>query len=430
MKKDEKGVTMKPLPIGRDNFKQIIDNNCYYVDKTKLIEDLLNAGAYVTLFPRPRRFGKSLMLSTIDEFFNVEKKQDNEDLFDGLYIGKSTYVSEQGKYPVIKLNLKSIESNSWEDMYSGFKEIIRELFSSKKYLLEILDDAEKALFQKFTLKEADLSEYKLSLKILSNFLFRYYNQKVILLIDEYDVPIQKGYIKGFYSNIIDFIKGLFNNALKSNDNIQFAVMTGVLRVSKESIFSDLNNVKVYSIMNNPYDEYFGFTEHETAEFLEYYNLSLTPEVKSMYDGYIFGEKEIYNPWSIINYAEEGLLFPYWVNTSSDDVLKNIFEKTKNETKSILEELILGNSIECKYIVKSNKESGNCRFDIMIEAVDRSLGIVFEFKVAKDDESLEENALVGKDQILNKKYFKELELDRVQNVITYGVAFRGKECRVV
>ena len=140
---------MKPLPIGRDNFKQIIENNFYYVDKTKLIEDLLNAGAYVTLFPRPRRFGKSLMLSTIDEFFNVEKKQDNEDLFDGLYIGKSKYVSEQGKYPVIKLNLKSVESNSWEDMYSGFKEIIRETYSSKKYLLEILDDDEKALFQNF-----------------------------------------------------------------------------------------------------------------------------------------------------------------------------------------------------------------------------------------------------------------------------------------
>ena len=265
-----------------------------------------------------------------------------------MYIGKSKYVSEQGKYPVIKLNLKSVESNSWEDMYSGFKEIIREIYSSKKYLLEILDDDEKALFQKFLTEEADLSKYKLSLKILSNFLYRYYNQKVILLIDEYDVPIQKGYIKGFYSNVIDFIKGLFNNALKSNDNIEFAVMTGVLRVSKESIFSDLNNVKVYSIMNNPYDEYFGFTEQETEEFLKYYNLSLTPEVKSMYDGYIFGEKEIYNPWSIINYAEEGFLFPYWVNTSSDAILKNIFEKTKNETKSILEELILGNSIECKY----------------------------------------------------------------------------------
>ncbi len=263
-----------------------------------------------------------------------------------MYIGKSKYVSEQGKYPVIKLNLKSVESNSWEDMYSGFKEIIREIYSSKKYLLEILDDDEKALFQKFLTEEADLSKYKLSLKILSNFLYRYYNQKVILLIDEYDVPIQKGYIKGFYSNVIDFIKGLFNNALKSNDNIEFAVMTGVLRVSKESIFSDLNNVKVYSIMNNPYDEYFGFTEQETEEFLKYYNLSLTPEVKSMYDGYIFGEKEIYNPWSIINYAEEGLLFPYWVNTSSNDLIKLIL-KNSTTVKEKIERLLKGEEVEVK-----------------------------------------------------------------------------------
>ena len=551
---------MKKIPIGRDDFKDIIEKGYYYVDKTKIIEDVLEVGSYVTLFPRPRRFGKSLMISMIENFFNAEKKEENKNLFKGLYIDKTKYKKEQGKYPIIKLNLKSVEANTWEETYSGIKEIIRQLFESKRYVMDLLNDEEKALYRKFLLKEADLSEYKLSLKLLSQYLYNYYNEKVIILIDEYDVPIQKGYLKGFYSDIVDFIKGVFNNALKSNENIEFAIMTGVLRVSKESIFSDLNNVKIYSTVDTPYDEYFGFTEEETKELLKYYDLELTPEVKKMYNGYIFGKKEIYNPWSIINYASDKTLLPYWINTSGNDLLQQIFDKTQKETKEMIESLILGESIVCKYndkitfldlnnikeeeakdtvanfllvsgyltktkesdlvkqrryltlkipneevrtiftdviekwigrigkvssqkiyelhealtcndkvkienllnetlnhmsfydsqenfyhgymlglfvgflnsqyIVKSNREAGRGRFDIMIESVDRKIGIIVEFKVAGENEDIEEKAKMGKEQLVDKEYYKELELDRVENILTYAVAFKGKECKVV
>ncbi len=550
---------MKKLPIGRDNLKDILEGDFYYVDKTKIIEELLENGTYVTLFPRPRRFGKSLMISTIDEFFNIEKKQANKNLFKGLYISNSKYVKEQGEYPVIKLNLKSIQSNNWNNMYEDIKEEIRQLFENKKYVIEILNEEERKVFEKFTKKEANQAEYKQSIKILSQYMKRYYNKNVILLIDEYDVPIQKGFMKGFYEEIVEFIKSLFNNSLKTNDCVKFAVMTGVLRVSKESIFSDLNNVKVYSIVEDGYDEYFGFTEKETQILLKHYNLELTQEVKQMYDGYVFGSQEIYNPWSIINYADEGRLYPYWVNTSGDELLKELFDKTQEETSQMLEDLILGKSIMCKYngkitfldlsniqkgnaqetvanfllisgyltktkdsiltmngnlklkipneeiktvytdvisrwlnkktylgsqhlfeiqnvllnnnkekleqllntalnnmsfydsqenfyhgymlglfveflnmeyIVKSNRESGEGRFDIMIESVDRKKGIIVEFKVAKDGEDLEEKAKIGKEQILEKEYYKELQLDKVENILIYSVAFKGKTCKVM
>ena len=551
---------MKPMPIGRDNFKDIIEKECYYVDKTKIIEEILQTKAYVSLFPRPRRFGKSLMISTIDEFFNVEKKEENKNLFKGLYIDKSKYKTEQGKYPIIKLNLKSVEANTWEETYSGVKELIRQLYESKRYVMEILNEEEKELYKKFLTEEVDLSKYKQALKILSQYLNKYYDEKVIILIDEYDVPIQKGYLKGFYAEIVDFIKGLCNNALKTNENIEFAIMTGVLRVSKESIFSDLNNVKIYSTVDTAYDEYFGFTEKETKELLKYYNLELTPEVKQMYNGYIFGNQEIYNPWSIINYASDKTLLPYWINTSGNELLQQIFDKTQEETKEMIEQLILGENIICKYndkvtfldlnnidleeandivanfllvsgyltktkendlvkqngyltlkipneevrtiftdviakwigrlgkvssqkiyelhqaltnndktklekilnetlqhmsfydsqenfyhgymlglfvgflnsqyIVKSNREAGRGRFDIMIESVDRKIGIVVEFKVAGENEELEEKARIGKEQIVDKEYYKELELDKVKNILTYAVAFKGKECKVV
>ena len=550
---------MKKIPIGRDNFKDIIEKGYYYVDKTKIIKDILEIGAYVTLFPRPRRFGKSLMISTMDEFFNAEKKEENKNLFKGLYIDKSKYKNEQGKYPIIKLNLKSVEASNWEETYSGIKEIIRQLYESKRYVMEILNEEEKELYRQFLTEQADLSKYKQSLKILSEYLYRYYNEKVIILIDEYDVPIQKGYLKGFYTQIVDFIKALFNNALKTNENIELAIMTGVLRVSKESIFSDLNNVKIYSTVNTAYDEYFGFTEEETKKLLEYYNLELTPEVKQMYNGYIFGNQQIYNPWSIINYASDKTLLPYWINTSGNELLQQIFDKTQEETKEMIEKLVLGESIACKYndkvtfldlnnietdeakdtvanfllvsgyltktkesnlveqdgyltlkipnqevrtiykdiiakwigrqgkvssqkiyelhqalisndkikiekilnetlnymsfydsqenfyhgymlglfvrflnskyIVKSNREAGRGRFDIMIESVDRKIGIVVEFKVAGENENVEEKAQKGKEQIVDKEYYKELELDRVENILTYAVAIKGKECKV-
>lgn len=550
---------MKKLPIGRENLKDIIEGDFYYVDKTKIIEELLERGAYITLFPRPRRFGKSLMLSTLDEFFNAEKNETNKNLFEDLYISKNKYYTERGKYPVIKLNFKSLQSNNWADMYDDIKEEIRQLFESKRYVIDVLNEEEKVLYNKFLSVKANLAEYKQSLKVLSQFLRRYFNEKPILLIDEYDVPIQKGYMQGFYKEIVDFIKSLFNNSLKANDSIRFAVMTGVLRVSKESIFSDLNNVKIYSNLEKVYDEYFGFTENETKELLEYYNLELTEDVKRMYDGYIFGNQEIYNPWSILNYSADKTLYPYWVNTSGDELLRDLFNKSKKQISEMLEKLILGESIHCKYdekvtfldlnlvqansakdlvanfllisgyltkadknpispdgylnlkipnnevrtvytdvisnwmlddadlttdelynmkenllnknikelektfnkalnhmsfydenegfyhgymlglfviflnrqyIVKSNREAGEGRFDIMIESVDRKDGIIVEFKIARENEDIEQKAKKGTEQIYEKEYYKELELEKVQNILIYSVAFQGKKCKVI
>ena len=549
---------MKKLPIGRDNFKDIIEGDFYYADKTKIIEELLERGAYVALFPRPRRFGKSLTISTLDEFFNVEKKESNKRLFKGLYIDKSKCSKEQGKYPVIKLNFKSLKSDNWEDMFLTIQEEWRILFSSKRYLLESLNEDEKNIYNKILMKEANKKEYELSIKVLSHAMERYYNEKVVLLIDEYDVPIQTGYTRGFYSDVIGFIKNLFGNTLKTNDSIKFAVMTGILRVSKESIFSDLNNVKIYTVLNNLYDEYFGFTEEETENLLGHFGYELTQDVKNMYDGYIFGRQEIYNPWSILNYAEEGNLQPYWINTSADELLKNLFEGAKDKTSEMLETLMLGKDINIQYnekvtfldleaaksddavnvisnfllfsgyltkankepvdfdgyikvkipnnevrvvyrdiisswtarsakfaqyklyelkqkilsqdtnkmeeilnqalqsmsfmdeyenfyhgymlglfvnflsgeyIVKSNREAGEGRFDIMMEKYDRSVGIVVEFKLAKEDEDLSKKAQEGKEQIKEKEYYKELELDGVKNILTYGISFIGKKCKV-
>ena len=550
---------MKKLPIGRDNFKDIIEGDFYYVDKTKIIEELLDKGAYIALFPRPRRFGKSLMISTLDEFFNVEKKESNKKLFEGLYISKSKYIEEQGKYPVIKLNFKSLKADNWEHMYAIIKEEFRELFANKRYVYDNLDNDEKEVYTRILRKEASQDEYEKAIKILSQFMERYFGKKVVLLIDEYDVPIQTGYARGFYNEVIGFIKNLFGNGLKTNDSVKFAVMTGILRVSKESIFSDLNNVKIYSIIEEQYDEYFGFNEKETSDLLEHFGLKLTDDVKNMYDGYVFGKQEIYNPWSILNYAESGKLYLYWVNTSADELLRELFDQARDNTSEMLERLILGKDITIQYnekitfldlnaaasedavnvignfllfsgyltraekvdlgldryikvkipnnevkivytdiisswtaesakfaqyklyelkqkilseekekiesilnqalqsmsfmdehenfyhgymlglfvnfltgeyIVKSNREGGTGRFDIMIESLDRKLGIIVEFKVAKENEDLTQKAQEGKKQIVDKEYYKELELDKVEKILTYAIAFRDKVCKVI
>ena len=250
---------MKMLPIGRDNFKDLMDNDLYYVDKTDIIEQLLYNKNYVSLFPRPRRFGKSLFISMIDQFFNIEYKDRNKNLFDGLKISKSNYYNRLSSNPVIKLDFKNLKQNNYEVMYNSYKEMIRELYSKKEYLKEILNDSEKELYDSFLYETADISKYQKAVTILSGMLYRYYNRKVIILIDEYDVPIQQGYLEGFYDDIVSFIREVFSSSLKGNEYVEFAIMTGVLRVSKESLFSDLNNVEVYGIVDKSYNETFGFT---------------------------------------------------------------------------------------------------------------------------------------------------------------------------
>ena len=244
---------IKSLPIGRDYFKDIIEGDFYYVDKTDIIKDLLKNKNYVSLFPRPRRFGKSLFISMMDNFFNVEYIDTNKNLFNGLNISKSEYYSELSSRPVIKLDFKALKQDNYELMYASYKEMIRELYSNKKYLLDILDTEEKEIFNSFLFKKAKEYEYQKAIYLLSSMLYRYYNKKVVILIDEYDVPVQQGYLKGFYDDIVSLIREVFSTSLKGNIYIEFAVMTGVLRVSKESLFSDLNNVKVYSIMDDFYN---------------------------------------------------------------------------------------------------------------------------------------------------------------------------------
>ena len=242
---------LKKLPIGMDNFKDIIEKDYYYVDKTNIIEEILSTGSYVSLFPRPRRFGKSLFISMIDQFFNIEYKDSNK-LFNGLKISKSEYYNRLSSTPVIKLDFKFLKQDNFEVMYGAFKEMIRELYSDREYVLSVLNDSEKEMFNKFFYRKADIEDYQKSIYILSKMLYKYSNKKVIILIDEYDVPIQQGYLEGFYDDIVSFIREVFSSSLKGNEYVEFAIMTGVLRVSKESLFSDLNNVEVYGIIDKFY----------------------------------------------------------------------------------------------------------------------------------------------------------------------------------
>ena len=548
---------MKEIATGTDDFKKLIENDCYYVDKTMAIADIIRRKKEVVLFPRPRRFGKSLFISMLENFFDIDKRKENEHLFDGLKIKESEYYKEFGEYPVIHLDFKDLKLDTYEDVYEKFKEIVEKLYVSKRYVLDVLVDSEKEKFNRMEHGLSSKSEYSGAIQTLSEWLERYHHKKTIILIDEYDVPIQEGYIKGFYEEVIELIRSVLSSALKGNDSLKFGVMTGVLRVSKESIFSDLNNPDVCDLMTKEYNDTFGFTESETKELLEYYGLELTDEVKAMYDGYNFSGVSIYNPWSILNYASKKVLEPYWMNTSGNVLIKKLLSDISEKDKSMIEKLLKEESVsffydnrvtyqdfdetndlskvlnllfasgyltydqdytnlitnvtkryfkipnqEVKmemtrmiesitfkkeieiypeydefmesillgkkenmeiylndllqsisyydtlenfyhgymlglfsgflkqnYIIKSNREAGNGRYDVLIEKEDRSFGCIFEFKIADNENEMEnifENAIA---QMKEKEYYKELELDKVQNIKEYAVVFCGKKCIV-
>ncbi len=341
-------MNLKRVPVGIDNFKTLIEENYYFVDKTKSIETLIEKGAYVVLYPRPRRFGKSLFISMLDNFFDIDKRKENEHLFDGLAIQKSEYYKEFGAYPVITLDFKDLKQSTYESVYNQFVFKIQEVYTKKEYLMEILNEGELERYKNIRDGKANEDEYKNSIYQLSNWLERYHHKKTIILVDEYDVPIQEGYIKGVYDQVIDLIRSVLSSSLKGNDSLKMGVMTGVLRVSKESIFSDLNNPKIYDMMSPTYNEAFGFTEEETKELLEYYGLELTSNVKAMYDGYNFMGASIYNPWSILNYAEDHILKSYWMNTSGNELIIQLLNKTNEENKLEIEKLIQGESSIFRY----------------------------------------------------------------------------------
>jgi len=344
----------KSLPIGKDDFQKLINQDCYYVDKTKVIEELLDNKSEVVLFPRPRRFGKTLLMSMLYNFFDVELSDENKNLFNGLYINESKYKDIQNTYPVIDLSFKNLKQTTYESVVNQFRIMMASVYTNKKYVLDALDDSEKEMFLSIMNRDASEDDLKNSVLFLSNCLYKYYNKKVIILIDEYDVPIQEGYLDGFYKLAIDFIRSVLSSALnlssalKTNRSLSMAILTGVLRVSKESIFSDLNNLKIYGIIDKKYDEYFGFTEEETRNLLEYYGLELNDQVKEMYDGYDFGDINIYNPWSILNYADSSNLDTYWINTSGNDLIKKLLLQTNTTNKKQIEKLVEGEFLQFEY----------------------------------------------------------------------------------
>ena len=336
---------MKRLAIGIDDFRKIIKEDCYYVDKTKFIEAVLEDASNVKLFTRPRRFGKTLNMSMLKYFFDVRESEENRELFNGLDIEKSKYINEQGKYPTILISLKSIKYETWEESLEQLKSLVSNLYNEFEYIRECLNESEIELFNDIWFKKEN-GEYANSLKNLTSFLYKYYKKEVILLIDEYDIPLITAHKYGYYDEIINFYKIFLGEALKTNQYLKMGVLTGIIRVIKTGIFSDLNNLKVYSILEKKYSEFFGFTEEEVKKALQYFNIEeeLT-NVKYWYDGYKFGNSELYNPWSIINFLDGRELKNYWVGTSENFLIKNILENSTSRTNEILDKLFNEEEVE-------------------------------------------------------------------------------------
>ena len=338
----------KAIPIGIENFEDIIKDNYYYVDKSMLIEDILVNRAAVTLFTRPRRFGKTLNMSMIKYFFDVRNKDENRKLFEGLKIFGSEYMKEQGKYPVIFVSLKDLRGDTWEDTFENLKSFISDLYAEFEDMREIMNKRDKIKFDKIFYEE-EKGDYETALKLLSNYIYKYYGKKVIILIDEYDAPIINAFDKGYYNEAINFFQVFYSSALKTNDSLKYGILTGITRIIKEGIFSGLNNLKVDTILNKKYSEYFGLLESEVIKMLDYFEMKYKiEEVKEWYNGYIFGDKRVYNPWSIINYVDNGEIKAYWANVSGNTLLENMLDQAGEDVYTDLKRFTDGESIE-KYI---------------------------------------------------------------------------------
>ena len=549
------------LPIGIEYFEKMIVNNYYYVDKTLMIKELIDKGGEVNLFTRPRRFGKSLNISMLQHFFD-NLMADKSFVFDGLNISKEddTYLSHQNKYPVIKLGLKDVESSDFDETMKMMAIEVYGEFDRHKYLLksEQIDDGQKVVYKRLLNQEASMPELRNSLKFLSECLEKYYNQRVIILIDEYDVPLEKAHFAGYYSEMVKFMRGFFSSALKTNKSLHFAILTGCLRVSKESIFTGLNNLNIVSILNDGFGEYYGFTELEVTNMLEYYGLEKKrDEMRDWYNGYLFGETVVYNPWSSIKYLYDEIYnkmrfpVPHWSNTSSNSIIRDLISIADNTVKEEIESLIAGQTItkpivedivyeditktmdnlwsflfftgylkkisktqigvqnylelaipnkEILYIykrqitewfnervkstdltpmytaifngdtetfqhelteilkstisyfdskeefyhgflaavmytmddytIKSNRESGNGRGDLLIRPISiRKPAIIIEVKVANEARDLVSKCDEALTQIENKKYDEELVREGYSNIIKYGIAFYRKDCEI-
>ena len=538
---------MKKIPIGVENFKEIINNNYYYVDKTKFIEEILNDGSKIKLFTRPRRFGKTLNMSTIKHFFDIKNNEENRKLFNNLDIEKSVYIKEQGQYPIIFISMKGIKDITWEEAKSSLKILISKLYSEFKYLLDDLDEFDLPRFKKYLLADIDFANLKNALEFLTRVLYEKHKKEVILLIDEYDSPLISAYEHNYYDEAINFFKVFYGEALKTNDYLKMGIITGIIRVIKAGIFSDLNNLRVYSILDKQYSDFFGFTEKEVEKMLIDFNIEYNlPEVKSWYDGYRFGDTEVYNPWSILNFVQNRELEGYWIGTSGNFLIKEVLKDSNSEINISLEklfngekieEVITGNSdlssllsyheiwelllfsgyltvdkkidedvyslrlpnkeirkffknefiditfgasefrktmetlknnkieefeknlqnillkstsymdgknenfyhglflgmsfyLDNKYSVKSNREAGLGRYDVLIEPINKKeRAFILEFKVTDSEKNLEKFSKEALEQIINKKYNIELIKKGIKDITYIEIAFYKKQLRI-
>jgi hypothetical protein len=540
---------MKKIPIGIDDFKKLRENSAYYVDKTKLISEILDDGAEVKLFTRPRRFGKTLNMSMLKYFFDIDNAEENRKLFSELDIEKSEYFSEQGQYPVIFISLKGIKSNSWEECLFDLKSLISNLYNEFEFVRASLNESELKEFNKIWFKKDD-GEYKNALRNLTAYLYRHYKKEVILLIDEYDSPLISAYEHHYYNDAVTFFKVFYGEALKTNQYLKMGVMTGIIRVIKAGIFSDLNNLSVYSILENDYAEFFGFNQDEVEEILEYFDVKYeVSDVKAWYNGYKFGDAEVYNPWSILKFLKSKKIGSHWVDTSGNFLINDILKNIDTDTMETLERLFMGESVEENingnsdlsvlldqeeiwelllfsgyltidekigedyenvyslrlpnrevreffrqkfidvnfgeslfrkameslkklkfnyfekylqdillkstsyndtknedfyhglilgmmfyldnhYYVKSNEESGLGRYDLMIEPKNKNnRAFILEFKVTRDENTLEKVSREAIEQIIEKKYDVVLRERGIEDITLIGVAFCGKRVKI-
>lgn len=339
----------KTIGIGIQSFDKIIEGNYFYIDKTPFIKEWWESGDDVTLITRPRRFGKTLNISMVEQFFSVEYK-DRGDLFQGLEIWKEEKYRElQGTYPVLSLSFANIKEPSYEMTEYRIRQLLMKQYEKASYLLEsnVLSNADRAYFERM-LSNMDRVDAPMALHQLSDYLQRYYGKKVIILLDEYDTPMQEAYVQGFWDELVGFTRSLFNSTFKTNPYMARGIMTGITRVSKESIFSDLNNLKVVTTTSNEYSTAFGFTEEEVFASMEERGLGTEKEeVKQWYDGFAFGnQKDIYNPWSILNFLDTGVISTYWANTSSNSLVGKLLREGNEGVKNSFEDLLKGETIRC------------------------------------------------------------------------------------
>jgi hypothetical protein len=455
---------MKKLPVGLSDFKRVIEDNYYYVDKSPLIKELIDQGAQALLVPRPRRFGKTLNLSMLRYFFE-RTDADTSHLFRHLKIWQAgeEYTGKQGKYPVIFLTFKDVKEPSWESALKKIKQLVQEEFLRHDYLRNVagLKAEELEYFNGIAQLTTDQSAYENSLKNLSHYLARHHNQRVILLIDEYDTPVQAGYVNGYYAEVVGFMRNFLSAGLKDNSYLEKGVLTGILRVAKESIFSGLNNLGVFTLLSRSFADKFGLTESEVKQTLQDFQAAdYYQAVNEWYNGYVFGEVVIYNPWSIINYLNNPAdgFKPYWVNTSDNAMIEQLLTRGGMELQTELEGLIKGESIEkpveenivfaeiaqrddllwsfllfggyLKYVGKSEQ---NKRWLFQLQIPNLEVGFIYDRLVERWFEKRFENkklkmlldALISGDLVTFEEFFAEL-VERVFSSLDPG----GREAEKV